>query len=256
MSTNPQNKVIYQELNESFYKIIYQDFYIIVHKESGYINGTKLQVAMKSKKPFFKWAGIVSKTGKYYTKSTGKLLEAMSKQTGIPVDGLIKDFTHMSGPNYKQISGQYIHRYLMTALTLYYSPTYIAKVSIILDEWKQISKENTDRYWSDIFECMGEDEEKKINRKESVIRDQIAKEEDGKTEIVCKSGRIDVLTETKIIEVKICNLWKHAMGQVQCYHKDMKECGEPWLYLYECEESDKKHIEMMCGEFGVSVKFL
>ena len=254
-STPTKDKVIYQDLNDDFYKIIYQDFYIIVHKESGYINGNKLGFSMKSKKRFRDWNRKKS-NGQYKQKSTGELLRAVSEQTSTPVDGLIKDFSQIGGQNFQQVRGQYIHRYLLTALTLYYSPTYIAKVSIILDEWKQISKENTDRYWSDIFECMGEDEEKKINRKESVIRDQIAKEEDGKTEIVCKSGRIDVLTETKIIEVKICNLWKHAMGQVLCYHKDMKECGEPWLYLYECKGNDKKHIESMCGEFGVSVKFL
>ena len=84
-STNP--KVSYENLNDDFYKIIYKDFYIIVHKESGYINGTKLQFAMNSKKPFFKWAGIVSKTGKYYTKGVKMTLPRVAEPGGLPPVG-------------------------------------------------------------------------------------------------------------------------------------------------------------------------
>lgn len=43
-TTNPNNKVIYKDLNETFGKYTYQDFYIIVHKESGYINGNKTSI--------------------------------------------------------------------------------------------------------------------------------------------------------------------------------------------------------------------
>jgi len=52
-------------------------------------------------------------------------------------------------------------------------------------------------------------------------------------------GYIDVLTDTKIIEVKQINLWKHALGQVKCYGYYYPD-KQKWIYLFnqrdtECE---------------------
>ena len=58
---------------------------------------------------------------------------------------------------------------------------------------------------------MDEDDEDNEYR-ERVFRDRIAKEEDGKIEVICKSGRIDVLTYIKIIEVKTCSLMEACYG--------------------------------------------
>jgi len=131
-SQNQQINIVNEDLNDNFYKSSYFGIDIIIHRKSNYISGTKLQFAMNSKKKFYHWAGKNSKTGKYLRKETGELLKAVSKQTKIPVKDLIKDFTNISGPNYKQISGQYIHKYLVNALAMYYSVEYSVQVSILL----------------------------------------------------------------------------------------------------------------------------
>lgn len=53
---------------------------------------------------------------------------------------------------------------------------------------------------------------------ESVIRDELAKSENGRTEVHTPVGRIDVLTTNEVIEVKKISNWKSAMGQVMAYH--------------------------------------
>jgi len=55
---------------------------------------------------------------------------------------------------------------------------------------------------------------------ESIIRDNLAMSLDGQTEVYCRAGRIDILTDTEIIEVKEITSWKSAIGQVLAYGID------------------------------------
>lgn len=52
---------------------------------------------------------------------------------------------------------------------------------------------------------------------ESEYRDRLAEKLRGKTEVNTPVGRIDVLTETELIEVKVAKNWKAAIGQVKSY---------------------------------------
>lgn len=52
---------------------------------------------------------------------------------------------------------------------------------------------------------------------ESFYRDILAQSLNGKTEISTPVGRIDVLTDTELIEVKNSKDWKSALGQVMAY---------------------------------------
>lgn len=57
-------------------------------------------------------------------------------------------------------------------------------------------------------------------------------------EVVVESGRIDVITDHKLIEVKDAREWKHAQGQLASYREDLQHKGE-WgnrkavLYLFD-----------------------
>jgi len=57
------------------------------------------------------------------------------------------------------------------------------------------------------------------NGLEAKVRDRLAKELNGKTEVSTPVGRIDILTKTEVIEVKKVTGWKGAIGQVKSYGK-------------------------------------
>ncbi|KAK3269668.1 hypothetical protein CYMTET_21905 [Cymbomonas tetramitiformis] len=52
---------------------------------------------------------------------------------------------------------------------------------------------------------------------EKHVRDTVAKSLNGTTEVVADAGRIGVVTDDEIIEVKHVAAWKHAYGQVKSY---------------------------------------
>jgi hypothetical protein len=89
----------------------------------------------------------------------------------------------------------------------------------------------------------------------------IARDENGKVEVAVSVGFIDVLTESKIIEVKIVDKWKHAVGQVLVYACDLPNCYEKWVYLYgACTiaggSANKNLIVEHCSKLDVRVKFI
>lgn len=58
---------------------------------------------------------------------------------------------------------------------------------------------------------------------ENVIKNSICEKLNGETEIVTEYGDIDILTDNKIIEVKLYNNWKHALGQILAYSETYPE---------------------------------
>ena len=52
---------------------------------------------------------------------------------------------------------------------------------------------------------------------EAAVCWQLAKDTSGRTEVICATGKIDILTDTEIIEVKRWCHWKHALGQLLAY---------------------------------------
>lgn len=92
---------------------------------------------------------------------------------------------------------------------------------------------------------------------ESVWRDKLHKELGGTIEVKTKSGRIDLLTSTQIIEVKIFDRWKSALGQVLAYHFDYNLAYKPVIALFgNCPETYKPQISNVCGHYGVDVLYL
>lgn len=102
-----------------------------------------------------------------------------------------------------------------------------------------------------------------INKQQEMEREvarRIAQDDGGTVEVITPVGRIDVLTATKIIEVKRVDMWKHALGQVLAYslHVEDREC---WIHLFGSKdlmdryEVMKTHIGAACSKFNVRVKF-
>ena len=96
----------------------------------------------------------------------------------------------------------------------------------------------------------------KNEHRERMFRDMIAKEENGEIEVPIDYGYIDVLTSSKVIEIKNVIMWKGAIGQVIVYGFDYPE-KEKWVYLFnDCSDDKKEHIMKMCDVNNVHVKFL
>lgn len=91
--------------------------------------------------------------------------------------------------------------------------------------------------------------------KESYYRDKLCKILKGMTEIVTPVGKIDIKTETEIIEVKNVKNWKHALGQIQAYSKYYPKHTKR-IHLYGDATKEKLEvIETSCKKFKVNVSF-
>ena len=79
----------------------------------------------------------------------------------------------------------------------------------------------------------------------------IEKKYNAKTEVKTKNGYIDVLTKDKIIEIKECSDWKHALGQIMAYSIYYPK-REKVIYLFNVNE-DLDEIKKTCLFYGVKV---
>jgi hypothetical protein len=91
---------------------------------------------------------------------------------------------------------------------------------------------------------------------ERQIRDRLKAELDGQTEVVTAVGRIDLLTESEVIEIKEINNWKEALGKILAdsafFPKHSKR-----IHLF-CHPNLAKLAlaQASCSEFGITVTFL
>lgn len=83
---------------------------------------------------------------------------------------------------------------------------------------------------------------------EKRVADELAQQLGGEREIVLECGRVDVRTNSSVIEVKMSNKWKHALGQVLAYAYETNL--EPRIHLIGCVP-DVAH--KICKHFGVSI---
>lgn len=96
----------------------------------------------------------------------------------------------------------------------------------------------------------------KTSQKERAIRDRLAAQIPGsQIEVPTSSGRIDILTPSKVIEVKNVRQYKHAIGQVVSYsHYYPKH--ERCVYLFgKVSEKQRRLIMKECCTAKVTVVF-
>ena len=200
--------------------------------ENGYINITKLCKA--GGKQFNGWNRL---------DKTKEFLNILSCELGIQISELIK---YKKG-NIKERS-TWAHSHVATNIAMWISPEFSVKVSIWIDEWKNYNIQNITEYKNEL-ECIVKNPRL---IKESYIRDKLAILYNGKTEVECKYGRIDIVTSDKIIELKKAKNWKHALGQILIYsseYPDKSMC----IYLFDIEDSivDMASIKHEYRKFNV-----
>jgi hypothetical protein len=97
----------------------------------------------------------------------------------------------------------------------------------------------------------------KIQRKnhpERLVRDRLQSQLGGKVEAYTKFGLIDLLTETELIEIKIVNRWKDAIGHILAKSEKYPN-HQKRLHLFGHQEPILENIEEVCDRLSIRVTF-
>ncbi|NES00190.1 MAG: hypothetical protein F6J86_41415 [Symploca sp. SIO1B1] len=95
-------------------------------------------------------------------------------------------------------------------------------------------------------------EKARYKRPEKEVQKRLAQSLQGEIEVQCKSGNIDILTDTQVIEVKKCKDWKHAIGQVLVYQLEYPD-KQARIHLYETCSSE---FQLMVNSFASKLNIL
>ena len=88
---------------------------------------------------------------------------------------------------------------------------------------------------------------------EKIVRDRLMSLIGGQPEVSTPVGRIDLLTDTEIIEVKRVADWKSAMGQVLAYANFYPQHAKR-IHLFG-EEAPTTDAIAICSQLGIAVTF-
>ena len=252
LQTNNNNlditKLAYEKINDRYSMATYLGLKCIMDMTTGYINATK----------FCSLASDESKRFDNYIRSDRykKLLEYMESSPEYSGELSIQITTGIN-----ELRGTYLHPDLLLDLASWISPIVFLKINNIINEWRKMSPDNEIRFHKDIGDGIKEGVGMfGNNQTESVIRDKIALEEKGQIEVKTEVGFIDVLTDTKIIEVKKYNHWKHALGQIECYGYFYPN-RQKWIYLFDTTEYTGNTISIelikeICKTKDVFIKYI
>ena len=95
---------------------------------------------------------------------------------------------------------------------------------------------------------------KRKNHPERDVRDRLQLQLGGKVEAYTKFGLIDLLTETELIEIKVANRWKDAIGHILAKSYKYPNHSKR-LHLFGSEEPILETIEDVCRPWNIRVTF-
>lgn len=242
-SSKDINNIIFKDINDEYAWSKYGDFKVIMMKQNGYINVTKLCALSKNKngtkKDFKEWNK---------NSTTKELLDEISKNINVPRDNLLIKITTGS-KKLTIIRGTYAHPLLLTHIAYWISPLFAIKISLWIEEWKQYSPDNIIKY----YDALSKIKLSNNNQKELEVQKEIHRKLGGKIEVNTKVGKIDLLTKKKLVEIKTYDNWKSAIGQLIAYsyfYPDRKK----YLYLFNVENNDTVLIDEICVKNDIRLK--
>lgn len=189
---------MFVDINNKYSKSVLGDIEIIVMKENGYVNATKL--CQEFGKKLNDW--YVNKYSKELIKEVENYIG--NKSTIKVIGGDI---------NNAYFRGTYVHPLMITDVARWISANFAFKIYLWIEEWKNFSQINDKKYWNAISNMTPS-----INdQRELKIKLKLNKSLKGEMEVETDNGFIDILTDKKIIEVKSANFYKQALGQILAY---------------------------------------
>ena len=189
---------------------------ILMREEDGYLNGSKAVQALG--REYGNWK---------QNKKTAQYLLAVSEVTGLTEVQLLD--TVKGGRNQARtaVNGTYVHPLVFTHMMQWASPTFGVAVASWIEEWKKVDG-NLDRFWRAVRDATPYQDE----RPEEAVQEELARALTAEREVQCRCGRIDLLTDKLLIEVKCIDDWKSGLGQLIAYGLDYPD-RERVLYLYD-----------------------
>jgi len=100
------------------------------------------------------------------------------------------------------------------------------------------------------LEAMGGNDKQAPNLPEKKISDRLAKELNGTREVLTACGRIDVLTQDEIIEVKKGSGWKSAIGQV-CAYGSLYPMHTKRIHLFDFNKEMTSQVKAICDPLDI-----
>ena len=209
-----------------------------VRESDGYINATKLAQAAG------KFWGHYNENAKHQV-----YLAKLAKELNIPLNQLV--LSQRGGSRYKQ--GTWIHPQVATHFACWVSIDF----SIRVLGWMEQAKKEVPRIALEYVTAMSnltcDDGNTCMER---IVRDALALKCNGKVEVECKHGFIDILTDDELIEVKHVSGYKHALGQVLAYSKSFPTRSLR-IHLFGTEDELKPDLielcESLCNEYNIRV---
>jgi hypothetical protein len=243
--TNCIKDLIFENINDKYSWGNYGEFKVMIMRENGYINVTK--ICKDGGKEFFNWKRLDVATN--FLQEVSSILRIQRTDLLITVKGGDKKL--------QVVTGTYAHPDLVPHIASWVSPSFAIKVSGIINKWRALSPENEMEYWTSMGECF-QSQEKKVCIEHS-IRDRLAEQLQGKIEVETAFGRADVVTDNEVIEIKRLHNWKHALGQVLVYTTD-PSFSERKKRIHLFDDVEMSHlefycIEKVCAQYGCSVTF-
>ena len=242
-------EIIYESIDNKFAYAKYGEFKVMMMKDNGYINITKL--CKEGKKEFFNWKRL---------ESSKKFLDDFSTEVGIPTPDLL--IVINSGNTNVLTRGTYAHPDLVPHVASWISSKFAVYIMKIIKLWRSQNEQNNIDYMNNLSKCIAEEKDNKNTGIESIVRDRLALEVKGNIEIKTEYGIVDIVSDKEIIEVKRLFNWKHALGQILCYKEDEKFSHlTPRLHLFyydfECEEYNENACKIIkiCQKYECVVSF-
>jgi hypothetical protein len=237
------NDLVFENINDKYAWGNYGEFKVMIMKENGYINVTKL--CKSGGKEFFSWKRL---------DIADKFLDDVSSALHIPKNDIL---ITINGGNQTLLRGTYAHPSTVNYIASWISPRFAIKVSSIIDEWRALSHKNEMEYWTSMGNCILTQEKKMCI--EHSIRDRLSTLLNGKIEVETEYGIADIVTDKEVIEVKRLYNWKHALGQVLSYASDPSLSDRKMrIHLFDDVQASPPEIhriESVCCKYGCSVTF-
>lgn len=224
------------KINDDYSYGKYGKFSVVIKHSNGYMNAT--QLCNDAGKKFKHWK--CNAVSKEFIKQTMLYLN-------MSIDELIQPITGGQNTN---IRGSYIHPLLITHVACWCGPNFSLKVSIWIEEWKKYSTHNEMEYWN----AMADIKASKNLTKEKQIQTMLQKQLGGSIETKTISEKIDLLTETQLIEIKEYSNWKCAIGQLIAYSMEYPD-KDKIMYLFDVPDNNiMDHIKLICKDINITVK--
>lgn len=90
---------------------------------------------------------------------------------------------------------------------------------------------------------------------ERQIQDRLKAELGDQVEVITAVGRIDLLTESEVIEIKDISDWKEALGKILAYSAFFPEHSKRIHLFGRADLSKLALAQSTCSEFGITVTF-